>query len=256
MHRSGTTLVAKLISACNVWMGYDFNANYESLFFVKINKRLFRKQGEYWHRCEKTLVNTEDNIVLENWKKEIERIVRSQIWFRHFGLHWIGYVIRSEILQKRMAWGWKDPRTTLLFPLWKRIYPNLQTIGVIRNPQDVCISLYYRERHRYEAKTKQRRNDLAFEFPLSRNFELWKLYTQRVIEIAQEYPTSSIVLRYEELANENSLRHLRSFVGNSCDVNDLASLVSYRRNPYEDPPGLEQLKQTLASDPLVSDLGY
>lgn len=39
------------------------------------------------------------------------------------------------------TWGWKDPRTSLTFPFWKSLLPNLKLVVVLRNPASVARSL-------------------------------------------------------------------------------------------------------------------
>ena len=40
-----------------------------------------------------------------------------------------------------LHWGWKDPRTTLTLPFWRRVVSALRLVLVIRNPVDVAHSL-------------------------------------------------------------------------------------------------------------------
>lgn len=253
MHRSGTSLIARLLSSYDIWMGWDIrDVNHESHFFQIINKKLLISQGEDWDSFPKTLAMLEEGPELLNLVNEVMQFLKVRIWVWHLGPK---YAIRSLLLQNNLYWGWKDPRNTIFSPLWMHIFPNIRIVGVIRHPRDVCISLYYREYRRYDRKIKSGRS-LKFIFPLSRNFDIWKFYTQRTLETVKQHPDCSILLRYEELKEKIVLQNLASFVGAHTNPADLVPMISYRENRYEAPPGLEQLEEIVASDPLAAELGY
>jgi len=45
----------------------------------------------------------------------------------------------------KLHWGWKDPRTTLLLPFWKKLLPDIRNVICIRNPLEVARSLEKRD---------------------------------------------------------------------------------------------------------------
>jgi hypothetical protein len=47
-------------------------------------------------------------------------------------------------LGKEIVWGWKDPRNTLTFPIWNKVFPNARYVYLARNGIDVAISLHTR----------------------------------------------------------------------------------------------------------------
>ena len=83
-----------------------------------------------------------------------------------------------------LLWGWKDPRTTATWPLWKEVFPRARAITVHRNGVDVAASLWRRARN--ELTGKDRRRFLTdphlnrFASPrclhLIRAFQLWEGY--------------------------------------------------------------------------------
>ena len=48
MHRSGTTMVARLLSHMGVFMGADVDANHESRLFQGLNDWLLTRAGARW----------------------------------------------------------------------------------------------------------------------------------------------------------------------------------------------------------------
>jgi len=259
MHRSGTSLVARLLSACNIWMGYDLDVNHESLFFRNINNSILSKHSESWHKFARTLNELENPNILVDWSEEVINILKKDISNKHFRIDKQTNSVSdsSSIVIEKILWGWKDPRTTLLIPLWKQIYPNLYMIAIVRHPVDVCVSLYSRELQRYEGKIQMGRKDLVFEFPLKRCFELWKAYNFCVLKALEQYPNHTKLFRYEQLKDRNILKSLFSFINQSCDIDKLISMISYPSlNRYTNPPEYDQLIERIKNDHLVNELGY
>ena len=48
MHRSGTSLVSKLLILNNVFLGSKLDVNYESVYFQRINKWILSCNGSTW----------------------------------------------------------------------------------------------------------------------------------------------------------------------------------------------------------------
>ena len=57
-------------------------------------------------------------------------------------------IVRAEITKAKGIWGFKDPRTCRLLPMWKQIFDELELeplyVLAIRNPSDVVESLWKR----------------------------------------------------------------------------------------------------------------
>jgi hypothetical protein len=61
---------------------------------------------------------------------------------------------------------WKDPRTTLTFPLWKPLLKSYRILATFRHPMSVARSL-------------KRRDGVEIE----KGIELWRSYNERLLEI-------------------------------------------------------------------------
>ena len=48
MHRSGTSLVSRLLISNNVFLGSKIDVNYESVYFQRINKWILSCNGSTW----------------------------------------------------------------------------------------------------------------------------------------------------------------------------------------------------------------
>jgi len=137
MHRSGTSMVARLLNLCGLDLGppeqfmppnesnplgYFENEN----FTYKIDDALLAHFGGSW-----------DNPPLfkEDWEynPSIEQIV-------------LDAKSLLQTFSNSSQWGWKDPRATILLPFWKSLIPNLRFVICVRSPLEVSKSLAKRDK--------------------------------------------------------------------------------------------------------------
>lgn len=94
-----------------------------------------------------------------------------------------------EIIALRNAshpsWGWKDPRSTLFLPDWKRLIPELKVIIVWRPCAEVVFSLLKRG-------CKQRRVHLLIT-PLMA-MRMWQAYNRLACEYQALYPGETLIV--------------------------------------------------------------
>lgn len=101
MHRSGTSLVAGLLSHLGVFMGDDFASSdrlwcsYEDPAFVTINQQILTAAGGSWRK-----VPSVESIwkASHPYNERIQRLIRDR--------------------QQHDLWGFKDPRTCLTISMW------------------------------------------------------------------------------------------------------------------------------------------
>ncbi|MET3698890.1 hypothetical protein SAMN05877753_110126 [Bacillus oleivorans] len=155
MHRSGTSAITRALNIMGINLGesdklmepgYDNPTGYwENTEIVDIHDSILELFSRTWDSPEP---------LPDNWWHCDEIIpLRDRL---------------SEIVQTNLSnnelWMWKDPRTSLLIPVWLQIFKNLRITPLfvicIRNPLDVYFSL-------------EKRNQLSKEISL----KLWNLYT-------------------------------------------------------------------------------
>lgn len=94
-----------------------------------------------------------------------------------------------EIIARRDAshpsWGWKDPRSILFLPDWKRLIPDLKVIIVWRPCADVVFSLLKRG-------CKQRRAHLLIT-PLMA-VRMWRAHNRLACEYRNHYPDETLIV--------------------------------------------------------------
>ena len=135
MHRSGTSMVTRLLQLCGLYLGPeerimpphpDNPAGYwENLDVVEINDLILERLGGGWD-----FLPTE---VMPGWEQrsELDHLRdRALQLIEGFGL--------------QETWGWKDPRFCFTLPFWLALLPDMKIIVCVRHPLDVAASLTQR----------------------------------------------------------------------------------------------------------------
>ena len=186
MHRSGTSLVAEILQEMGLFIGKDLNIHYESKSILEMNNFILSVAHSFWDYplpIEKLISNKKSFNNLVNILKDRNNNFRSKKNF--WGLKNLLFSNQDGII-----WGWKEPRTTLTFPFWLKIYPNAKFLFIYRNGVDVASSLLVREQKR-EGNITNKVNSLRC-LDLDESFNLWEEY-------------NSIFLNYKNLIDEDKL---------------------------------------------------
>jgi hypothetical protein len=141
MHRSGTSLLTNLLTVLGVDLGQDLLAGDP-----------YNEMG-YWEN--ESIYRTQDalmNHIARDWGEfgfmypfaiDWERLPEFQTFQEK-----LVSIVRAEMARARGIWGFKDPRTCRLLPMWKQIFAELELeplyVLAIRNPADVAESLLKR----------------------------------------------------------------------------------------------------------------
>ena len=134
MHRSGTSLLSRLLNRCGLYLGPDADilpaepsnaeGHWENTRFIGINEALLAQS-----RCAWNFVRPQD----DRWELascyDSARELAAQLVTTFAG---------------REPWGWKDPRNSLTLPFWQRVIPEVKVVICVRNPLDVAQSLQAR----------------------------------------------------------------------------------------------------------------
>jgi hypothetical protein len=221
MHRSGTSLLARLFMDLGIHMGCRLSRDAEAIYFQRINRTIYRSQNAYWDQPHNLNEAMRSNRFIETQTQHLrQRITDKSLILgnqpglsQHFGRKMWAHMIDNP----HMAWGWKDPRTSLVIPIWANIFPQAKWIHIVRNGIDVSISLYRRSwkqqrrwiyhlyRFDYSEKT------LNFQYC----FNLWEEYLCSIYTGLSNIDNNrKIDIKYEELLQrpEEILNRLMSFV--------------------------------------------
>jgi GT2 family glycosyltransferase/glycosyltransferase involved in cell wall biosynthesis/Tfp pilus assembly protein PilF len=226
MHRSGTSMVARLLNMCGLYLGEkkalmppnreNPEGFWEHMSFVGLNDEILPKLEAGWDFPPKLSVNWHLSPNFDFCRKKAAAITQS--------------------LEQHAPWGWKDPRNCLTIDFWKSLIPDLKVIICIRNPQEVVKSLH-----------KRGVSSNAF------GFNLWLKYNQTILGSVD--PKRCIVTHYESYFDDpiGELKRLLNFIGLSASEEQLRTAsetiqVSLRRNnalKHELPQDVQNLYKRL-----------
>ena len=138
MHRSGTSLTARILEALGVDMGPDAtHAHHESISFVMRNRLLLTATKADWDQPRPFL----DAIRDPDWSRALSLLLEQTVIAPR---SWLLSLHEPPPGSTNSEWGWKDPRSSLTWPLWLELYPNARFVRVQRNRSDVISSLVTR----------------------------------------------------------------------------------------------------------------
>lgn len=221
MHRSGTSLIVRLLNDLGIHLGVKLSRDAESIFFQKINRRIYQSTGSNWGNIDALLASMEDENFIQ---KEVETVLK--ILFPSTGLlrftrgisHHFGPGTWSSMMRgDDIRWGWKDPRTTMTFPIWLRVFPNARILHVLRNGIDVAISTHRRSL-KQQRKLWKRIIPLDF-IPQTLDFnycyDLWEKYVSFAINnkgLIQ--PGHYLEIQYEDLLSQpmDKIKEITRFI--------------------------------------------
>lgn len=264
MHRSGTSVVARILGELGVFMGADMNDHAESAFFLRQNQWVFEVAHAYWDnpsavRYLLELPDLSELVTLrltERWRGPSARRYWGTARFavRRFAGPWM-----------RPPMGWKDPRTTFTLPLWLRLFPQARVVHVVRDGLDVAASLVAREQRRRTRLGNAARSCRCLD--PERAFDLWTEYVDMGEHVAEALPAARYLrLRYEDLLEGPHVwvGELARVAGTPADEGRIAAAAALldvgratRRSISGDGAGdLEELRRRRVDDDRRVRLGY
>ncbi|MDQ3696166.1 MAG: sulfotransferase [Chloroflexota bacterium] len=153
MHRSGTSMVAKVLRDSGLYIGSDADIMpaadenpegfWENVKFVELNDELLARLGGGWD-CPPPAACDWSSPALTALRPAARTLIAE------FSDH--------------ERWGWKDPRTSFTLPFWQSLLGDMRIVVVLRNPLEVARSL-------------RARNGFSYALGLT----LWRLTYQRLI---------------------------------------------------------------------------
>jgi len=171
MHRSGTSMITRLLHLCGMYLGRQedllppsvFNPDgyWENENFVKFNDLLLMLLGGSWENPPEVPDNWLRIVHVEGIRQKAKRLLAP--------------------LRVRFFSGWKDPRNSLTLGFWRAIAPELKVVVAFRHPLEVALSL-------------NRRDGME----LIKGMELWYVYNHR---LWSQCDNKFFIIEYEEALN-------------------------------------------------------
>lgn len=212
MHRSGTSLMSRILTQLNVYMGEVLDPNHESAAFKEINKALLGTVGGNWTRPYPFADRIKDDRFLKDVVERLPSLMTQ--WNDLYGA-----------FDASKPWGWKDPRNSLTLPVWLAIFPNAKIITMIRNGIDVALSLSRREPRRYLHRT-----DVPRLFPptIMQGYRLWEQYSITIKQYANLCPDAKwLTIYYEDLIQQPlaQIQNLAAFLELDAPMDKLEEIA-------------------------------
>ena len=182
MHRSGTSLTAGILERLGVDMGQQLipadstnpRGFYEDAQIVAFHQQAFRRllprnaSGHIdWGWCEEHALDT---TCLEQFRPAARRLV-------------------SERESKGVAWGFKDPRTTLLLDFWDSCIDDARYVMVYRAPWRVADSM-----QRLQAEVFLNHPGYAYH--------IWREYNERLLDFFLRNRDRCVLINVDALRNQ------------------------------------------------------
>lgn len=291
MHRSGTTLVSRVLQQCGLFMGSRQDSHDEAFFFLRLNEWFLAQAHCGWD-------NVAQFSALDDFtRRQLIRVAKQHLTgMRRIGFLGTGRFFRyADIAGLDIPWGWKDPRNTITIDIWKELFPEARVIHVFRHPADVAQSLRQREqktRRMLFSPQKRLHNSLYFkarlkwkEFRLSsggwyaympatpslytrsvsdlnQGFRVWKDYVSRALALEEKYPDHILHIRFEDFLQhpQKGLRELTVFAGLSPTPQTEQQIIDHlnpgRKFAFLQDPELLNFYRSIQDDSLVRETGY
>lgn len=158
MHRSGTSMLTRILNICGMEIGPNSDlyknkgdnpkGHWENLKFIEINQEIINifSKDKQWDSIPNFPPDWQNSAEIKHLEIKAKKLV-------------------SGFNQKYPIWGWKDPRTCLTLPFWKKIISqDINFVIILRNPFQIVGSL------------KKRNNKKESE-----TLHMWSFYTNSVI---------------------------------------------------------------------------
>ena len=126
MHHSGTSILAEILHRSGVFMQSNMHHHESKFFALEINDRLIMGNGANWARNP---IMPVDEVMSK--LPEVQHRIEKKGYRKYLEAGYDGH----------SRWGFKDPRTCVILPLYLKVFPNAQLLHIVRNEQDVAISL-------------------------------------------------------------------------------------------------------------------
>jgi len=269
MHRSGTSLMVRLLADVGVHMGSWLSRDAESVHFQRLNRRIYADTGSRWGQADPLIRAMHSQDFIERQTSATRRALfhdrsflrRKAVIEDFFGRELWAKVCQSE----SFTWGWKDPRTSLTFPIWLRLFPQARCVHVLRNGIDVAISIHRRSK-RQQRKLRNHLFPIDYSPPtldFGYSFRLWRIYVSFILGHRRLVPSHRYLeIRYEDLLTEplRQMRRLVDFAAHPAE-DDLLLAACARIDPNRLDNAAYAARYrdeipALASSPLMRHLGY
>ena len=187
MHKSGTTLVSQILHHSGIDMGdfdegvsYDKGNKYERQTALALDMSILGTETYDILDLERPAAPTMDDIQ----KRRMREII-------------------SECQDRHQDWGFKDPRSALIYHLWREELPQHRIIAVYRDPAQVWPRFKWTGKRKYHTNFRR-----AYTY-----LKRWREHNFNILGYLGETAMDFIVINYHDLmTTEKEFKRLQKFV--------------------------------------------
>lgn len=142
-------MLTRALRAQGLFIGHRLGKHAEALFFHGLNEWMLREAGASWDHPAPALRMMADARSVERLAEALRPKMRGLRSWSYLGPHWLraGASIGPHL---SFGWGFKDPRNSLVLPVWLKLFPEARLLRIRRHGIDVAASLAARELRRAE----------------------------------------------------------------------------------------------------------
>lgn len=187
MHKSGTTLVSQILHHSGIDMG-DFD---EGISYDKGNKyerqSVLKMDQEILGAVDDTVIDLHSTRRVGNRQDQLERM----------------RAIVADCEARFPDWGFKEPRSVLVYDMWREVLPEHRIVAIYRDPVQVW------SRFRRQGKRFYRNFRLAHKY-----LAMWQDHNLNLVRFLEETSCEYLLLNYRDLmGDERAFSLLQDFVG-------------------------------------------
>ncbi|MHA7820216.1 MAG: sulfotransferase [Erythrobacter sp.] len=235
MHRSGTSMLTRILRQQGVFLGHKIQSDDEAMFFLELNRWVLRVAGTDWDHPTPALEMLKDEGTVTRIANHLATRLSGTRTYPYLGTHILkaGMRIGTHL---PFLWGFKDPRTCITLPAWLKLFPEARLLRIQRHGVDVAASLETRQTGAVKEQLGQysRRVRMGLADParthivgsvrcntLGGGVELWSEYERALDDYLADIPQQQQMhLRYEDYLTDFAGLHpkVASFVGIDSSV--------------------------------------
>jgi len=257
MHRSGTTMLGEMLGKLGIFLGDECEVHGESKFIMACNNDVLSLSHSAWDDTRNLTYLYEYPERVEKFTSRLKEAVNGKSFINSY----VGLDNAKDYFQCRSLWGWKEPRTTVLWPLWKGVFPKAKFIFLYRNGVDVAESLRRREPAQLKIVDKSYPSLRCMD--LNRAFKVWEEYNELYFALKEQHPDVEILaVCYEHLLNDpqNELQNIVNFLELTIEPDLIKSAVdgvnSKRAYSFMKNKDLQAFYKSIKNTPMMKKLGY
>lgn len=215
MHRSGTSMIARMLEELGLFQGWRKQGDHEAVFFLSLSDWLLEHCHAGWDNPEPIRHLLANEPVLALTRDYLDLCLRTPRALSFLGPR--RFLRHRAIDRLTEPWGWKDPRATWTLPVWRGLFPRMKLVHVLRHGVDVANSLRVRDADIVAGRSRRYRSRRWLygwrpKRPLfttsvrcgslDEGFELWEQYVQQARSLLADFDGESMEIRYESFLQD------------------------------------------------------